>query len=327
MGDDVLTQKKKRDFFLDIIKQNDDLWKEGVPNFDVVQVPILQLSADQTVNDWMQLAYLIEKNYHQYTGFVISHGTDTVVYIATALSFMLENLGKPVIFTGSLIPAECIYTDMKRNLILSLMVANCRQLTEVCILFDDTLYRANRCLKVSRSNLKPYDSPHYPPLAVMEGSMRLIGPLLRPQPHGKLRVMPNMETKILSLELGPCTPLDALLLAVEKTEAKAVVLACYGSGNGPSRGNFMPQLIQLAKSRNLLVVITTQNRYGGVNLSEYELGRKLLDLGAVSAGNMTQEATFIKLKYLFGLGLSADTVRSYLTKDLRGEISTHSPKL
>ncbi|EPY30336.1 L-asparaginase [Strigomonas culicis] len=240
---------------------------------------------------------------------------------------MLENLGKPIIFTGSLIPAECIYTDMKRNLILSLMVANCRQLTEVCILFDDTLYRANRCIKVSRGSLRPYDSPHFPPLAVMEGAMRLLGPLLRPQPHGKLRVMPHMDTKVLVLELGPCTPLDALLLAVETTQAKAVILACYGSGNAPSRGHFMPQLIQKAQARHLLVVVTTQNRYGSVNLREYELGRRLLELGAVGAGNMTQEATFVKLKYLFGIGLSAETVRSYLTKDLRGEISDVSPKL
>nr|AGT02759.1 asparaginase [Angomonas desouzai] len=279
------------------------------------------LSADQGPEEWVKLAELIERHYFEYDGFVVQNGSDGMVYTATALSFMLENLGKPVIFTGSLIPATRIYTDMKRNTILSLILAACRQISEVCILFDDKLYRANRTIKVSRSSLKPYDSPHYPPLARMGGSLKLWGPLLRPQPHGRLHVMKNMSTPILSLQVGPYAPLEAFVSCIENSKARAVVLACYGSGNAPARGDFMQTILASAAKSSMLVVITTQNRYGKVDLGEYELGRRLLQMGAVSAMEMTAETTYIKLKYLFGRGFTNEEVRAYMQKDLRGEMT------
>ncbi|EPY36165.1 L-asparaginase [Angomonas deanei] len=310
-----------------MLQKNDDLHKEGVPPYDVAQVPKLTLSADQGVEEWIVLAELIEKHYFDYDGFVVQNGSDGMVFTATALSFMLENLGKPVIFTGSLIPATRIYTDMKRNTILSLMLAACRQLSEVCILFDDKLYRANRTIKVSRASLRPYDSPHFPPLARMSGSLKLWGPLLRPQPHGRLQVMRHMHTKILCLQIGPYVPIEVLVSCIQHSTARALIVACYGSGNAPSRDGFMKQIMDKAAEKKMLVVVTSQNQYGKVNLSTYELGRKMLQAGAISAAEMTPQTTYVKLKYLFGLGLSNAEVRAAMESDLRGELFIANSKL
>lgn len=317
-----------KNFFLDMLSKNDDLHKEGVPSFDVAQLEDLKLSSDQTVEDWVYLARFIQQNYHKYRGFVVQNGTDNMVATATALSFMLENLGKPVVFTGSLIPGNHIYTDMKRNIILSLSFASCSQLCEVCILFDEKLHRANRSIKVTRSNLLPYDTPHFPPLATMQGgAMSIHRPLLRAHPHGKLCVMPDMSTQILVLQLGPGMMHEAVMQAVEFTTARGIVLYCFGSGNGPTRRDYMRSLLRRAQERDIVVVICTQNRYGSVNLSEYEAGRQLMEEGAISAGDMTHEATVAKLKYLFGLKLKSKEVRQYLLCDLRGEISMPYAKL
>lgn len=321
-------QVDRRNFFLDILDRNDDLHKPGVPCFDVIQLNKLKLSADHTHEDWMELAQLIKKEYHRYRGFVVESGSDNMVATSTALSFLLENLGKPIVFTGSLIPGDRIYTDMKRNIILALAFASCGQICEVCILFDEMLYRANRAIKVSRCSLRPFDSPHFPPIATMHGGVMIIHrPLLRPHPTGQLRVAAELSTPVLTLELGPGAPFDFFLSAIEVTSAPALILRCYGSGNGPTRNNFMRRLLARARERDLVVVICTQNRYGAVNLSEYEAGRQLLEAGAISAGDMTQETALVKLKYLFGLGMSPEQVRKLFAVDVRGETTPSVAKL
>lgn len=315
-------------FFLQIMLKNEDLMKPGVPPFDVMQVPELKLSADHGPSDWISLAQVIQKNYLKYRGFVVQSGTDNMVASSTALSFALEGLGKPVIFTGSLIPGNRIYTDMKRNIILALGFASCSQISEVCILFDEILYRANRAIRVSLSNLRPFSSPHYPPLGMMQGGVMVVRQsILLSHPRGRLRVACNMATKILTLQLGPGIPFEVLMRAVETTESRAVILICFGSGNAPSRNGVMRRLLALASARDMVVVICTQNRYGIVNLAEYETGRQLMEAGAISAGDMTQEATLMKLKYLYGIGLSSNEVRRYFSVDVRGETTLPSAKL
>ncbi|CAM44219.1 asparaginase-like protein [Leishmania braziliensis MHOM/BR/75/M2904] len=317
-----------RRFFLDILNRNGDLQRPGVPRFDVMQLETLKLSVDHTHKDWMELAQLIKKEYHNYRGFVVESGSDSMVSTSTAISFLLENLGKPVVFTGSLIPGDRIYTDMKRNIILALAFASCTQLCEVCILFDEMLYRANRAIKTSRCSLRPFDSPHFPPIASMHGGVMTIHKvLLRPRPTGRLRIESELSTKVLTLVLGPGTPFEFFLAAIENTSAPALILCCYGCGNGPTRQDFMKRLLAKAKARDLVVVICTQNRYGVVMLSEYKAGRQLMDAGAISACDMTQEAAMVKLKYLFGLGMSSEQVRKSFAVDMRGEVSSPSAKL
>ncbi|GET93539.1 asparaginase-like protein [Leishmania tarentolae] len=317
-----------RNFFLDILQCNEDLHSLGVPSFDVMQLETLNLSADQTHDDWLQLAKLINKEYHNYCGFVVESGSDNMVTTSTAVSFLLEDLGKPVVFTGSLIPGHRIYTDMKRNIILALLFASCGEICEVCILFDEMLYRANRAIKLTRCSLRPFDSPHFPPLASMRGGVMTIHKaLLRPHPTGRLRIEADLSTKVLTLELGPGAPFEFFRDICEHTSAPGLILRCYGSGNGPTRRDFMKRLLAIMKARDLVVVICTQNRYGVVILSQYEAGRQLMEAGAISAGDMTQEAALVKLKYLFGLGMPPDQVRKYFSIDMRGEISSPSSRL
>lgn len=310
-------------YMKDVFLKAEDLHKDGVPDFDFIEMPLehKKLSPDQDPTDWVALAKAVEFHYEKYAGFVIINGTDTITMCATALSFMLRNLGKAVVFTGSMISADCIYTDLKRNTIIALTVAQNPDVCEVCILFDEQLFRANRTIRVAASHLCPYDSPHFPVLASFSsGELRLRRSLLRPFPRAKLSVFSKMDTDILVLQLGPGLEQRVLQRFVEKTKAKAIIIYCYGSGNGPTRDGYFRKALLAAKKRDVLVVICTQNRYGSVKLEEYEGGRQIMEDGGVGVGHMTHETVFTKLKYLFGLGYSTAEVRKKLMIDLRGEI-------
>lgn len=318
-------EEKYKQFAKLMFLETDDLHKEGIPPFDFWSLDHdhMKLSADQGCDDWVALAKLIEKKYDDYSGFVIQNGTDDIVLCATALSFMLQNLGKPVIFTGSLIPGAYIYSDMKRNAVLALTAAQSTEISEVCLLFDEHLFRANRTIRVSGSTLCPFDSPHYPVIgSVVNGELIIQRELLRRFPTGRLRVQANLDTKVLTLQLGPGMSKPIFLRFARATAAKAIILYCYGSGNGPTRDSFMKDFLSICTRRNIIVVICTQNRYGSVSLSEYEAGRQMMDEGVLSAGSMTHETALIKLKYLFGRGYGVKRIREEFVKDLRGEISS-----
>lgn len=315
--------KRGRSYMEEVFFHSEDLHKDGVPRYDYVELPPQnrKMSPDQDIDDWVALAKTIEHYYDRYVGFVIINGTDTIPFCASALSFMLINLGKPIIFTGSLIPADCIFTDLKRNVIIALRVAQAAEVNEVCILFDDKLLRANRTIGASVSHMCPFDSPFLPPLSSSSsGSMQLRRAYLRPYPSGKLSIFPHMYTKILVLQLGPGFQLDLLLKFVRSTEAKSIILHCYGSGNGPTRGDYFKKVMDAANKEDILIVICTQNRYGEVQMAEYEVGREIMALGGVGAAHMTHETVFVKLKFLFGMGYTTSEVRRELLRDLRGEL-------
>jgi L-asparaginase len=308
------------DDFQQVLFQFDELQMPGMPVFHVQSLPRLNMSADQGHRTWTAIAEVIEREYDTYTGFVIQHGTDTMVYTATALSFMLENLGKPVMFTGSLIPSYLVQTDLKRNITLAMLFAQNKDICEVCIVFAERLFRANRTLKSSRHNLQPFASPHFQPLAILKGNRVMVNDqLLLHAPRGRLRVHTDMSSIILTIKLIPgMEPKMAQRLA-SATKAKAVVLCAFGTGNVPARRGAILHFTQNCVDRGLLVVVCTQNRYGSVDLSSYETGRQLISTGAVGAGEMTVETTIVKLKYLFGRGLDVASVRRMLTTNLRGE--------
>lgn len=316
-------------FFQTTVADMDDLRKDGMPAFDIVDCKRLMHSADIGCREWQELAEIIESNYYKYNGFVVVHGTDTMVLSATALSFMLMNLGKPVIFTGSLIPAGMVHTDLKRNLILALIFAAGETLSEVGIVFADRLFRANRTVKVSSVLLQPYASPNFPPLAVMKGKKVQLDPTkLRPAPRGRLVVQREMCAKILTVKLVPGIRAETLLALVERSTAKAVVICAYGTGNCPIRSGAVREAAKLARQRGMIVAICSQVRYGNVELASYEAGRQLIETGVVGVEDMTIEATIIKLKYLLGLGLDRERVAELLVRDIRGEITvSHQSKL
>lgn len=318
-----VTQSDDKAIFDAELANNDDLKKENLPRFTVRHFDSLKLSADLSHDDWTNIASIIETEYYHYDGFVILVGADTLVYTAAALSFMLAELGKPVIVTGSLIPGNRVHTDMKRNIILALLFAASEMISEVCIVFAEKVFRGNRTIKVSRSLLQPFASPNFPPLATMKGSaVWLERRLLRPAPRGRLTVHRDMSPKILTLKLLPGMTAE-IAERLLTTRARAIVICGFGTGNVPIRGHVVFRLVLEAVAKGILVCVCTQNRFGSVDLGSYEAGRQLIDAGAVGVKDMTVETTIVKLKYL--LSMYADNlpaVRRLMLEDLRGELSS-----
>ncbi len=304
------------------IDEMDEFRRPTMPKFDIVDMNPLLHGADIGAKEWAWIANTISGQYHNYNGFVIVHGTDTLCWTATALSFMLMNLGKPVMLTGSLIPAKLVHTDLKRNLILALLFAASDQICEVCVVFAEKLFRGNRCTKLSGVSLQPFDSPFYPPLATMVGQkMQPQFRLLRPAPTGRMIAFTDMSAKVLTIKLVPGMLKETLVGLVDASEASAVVIVAFGTGNTPTRGGAVKAACERANERNMIVVIASQVRSGAVSLTDYEAGRQMMVSGVIGSADMTVEATVLKLKYLLGRGYSKDEVKKLMSKDLRGEIS------
>ncbi|CUG72654.1 asparaginase-like protein, putative [Bodo saltans] len=300
----------------------DDLNNTSLPEFRVCHLNHLSHSADSQSDTWAELASLIEDEYENYCGFVVQHGKDTMVYTATALSFMLENISKPVIFTGSVIPGIYVQSDLQRNLVLALQFAQNEDLCDVCIVFGEKLFRANRTFKKSSMDLQPFASPNMPPLATLRGSRVVMEHrLLLNAPRGRLRVHLDMSALVLTIKVVPGMSFSSAMDVVASTKARAIVICGFGSGNIPVRRGMFLTMVATAVRRGVLVVVCTQNRYGSVDLGDYDTARQLKAVGAIGSGDMTIEATIVKLKFLFGRGYDSTEVRSLLLTSLRGETS------
>jgi L-asparaginase len=286
--------------------------------------PLLD-SSDLGPSDWALLATDIRTNYYHFDGFVVLMGTDTMAYTATALSFMLENLGKPVVFTGSQIPFSEPYNDARRNLIMALIFACRDTLNEVSIFFHDRLLRACRSTKVNTTKLLAFDSPNQEPLAKIGINIDENEHLFRPHPRGALRTHSRMDTRLLTLRLVPGfddAMMKHIIQAATATNLKGLVLQLYGAGNIPSIKDDFVQVLADAKDAGVLVVASTQCFTGAVMMGHYATGRALMDAGVVSANDMTLEAISCKLAYLFGRGdLTFEEIGSLLDVSLRGEVT------
>lgn len=253
-------------------------------------------------------------------------GTDTMAYTATALSFMLENLGKPVIFTGSQIPLCEPYNDARRNLIMALIFASRDSINEVSIFFHDRLIRACRATKVNTHRLLAFDSPNLDPLAKIGITIDENEHLALPPARGALRVHAKMDTRLLTLRLVPGfddTVIKQLITAgSEGGTLRALVLQLYGTGNVPSVKEDFVQILADARERGILVVASTQCFTGSVMMGHYATGQALKSAGVVSGSDMTLEAIACKCAYLFGRGdLSNDEVANLMGVSLRGEVT------
>lgn len=285
-------------------------------------------SSAMTPDHWGQIARVIEDNYDKYDGFVVLHGTDTMAYTASALSFMLENLSKPVIITGSQLPIGEVRTDGEENLITALQVAAARDMNgehiirEVAILFENYLWRGNRSTKQSADNFNAFKSNNYPELAKIGLGITFNRDALWRSKGQKLplRVHYKMDRNVLYIDLFPGIKESVVRHMLSTPDIKGIVLKTFGAGNGPNDQWFIDS-IKDTVSRGVVVVNITQCNNGSVHPFRYVTGLELAHAGVVSGHDLTSEAAITKLMYLLGLGLSPEEVKNYMEYSLCGEMT------
>lgn len=275
-------------------------------------------SSDINKKHWGLLANFIQEEYEQYDGFVILHGTDTMAYTASALSFALQHLDKPVILTGSQVPMSNIRSDARRNLVNAVEMAT-MSLPEVAICFNDFVYRGNRTTKISIGDFNAFASPNYPPLAEIGQHIKMASHVRRNS--GSLPGAVEFSDQVFLLKIYPNLDPD-FLSQINFGNIRALIIEAFGSGNFPIRGNrnLLP-FFKKCLCNEILLVITSQAAYDAVDLNNYESGRKALELGALSARDMTTEATLTKIMYLLARHEDYEKIIEQFNRNLVGEMT------
>ena len=285
-------------------------------------------SSDVEPSLWQRLAELVHDRYDDYDGFVILHGTDTMAYSASALSFMLEGLGKPVIFTGSQLPVGMPRTDGKENLISSVEIATAKDsdgnplVPEVCIFFNSQLLRGNRSTKVNATGFDAFTSPNYPALATAGINIKYNNRAIHysRKDTKKLAIHTNLDTRVSILKVHPGITEQVVRDILLGSMTRAVIIETYGSGNAISRKWFL-DIISEAAAMGKILLNVTQCLCGDVNMDLYATGKALKNAGVVSGFDSTTEAALGKLFYLMGACDDNEQVKALLEKNLKGEIS------
>ena len=284
-------------------------------------------SSDISPDDWCRMVRIISDNYNSYDGFVILHGTDTMAFTASALSFMLQDIGKPVILTGSQLPVEIIRSDAKENLLTALEIAAAKDsegrpmVPEVCIYFHDQLIRGNRSSKVSASNLAAFASNNYPALATSGTEIAYHKEFIRQvDPDRKFVAHYDMDPSIIILSLFPGLQRKAVEAAMRSDAISGVIFRTFGSGNAPQNGWLVGCLADAVRSGKTIVNIS-QCATGSVEMDRYETGRQLLEAGVISGHDSTVEAALTKLMFLRGQQLPQKEIQRQMNLSLAGEIT------
>ena len=281
-------------------------------------------SSDVEPGMWQRLASIIFERYDEYDGFVILHGTDTMAYSASALSFMLENLSKPVIFTGSQLPVGAPRTDGKENLVSAVEIASAKnpegkaRVPEVAIYFGSKLLRGNRSTKVNSESFEAFDSPNMEPLAQAGINIRYNDKLLLPVTDAPLRLHKELDTRVSILKIHPGITPGVVRNILLGEDTRAVIIETYGAGNAPSSEWFL-ELVKQASAQGKILVNVTQCFAGTVDMSIYANGKFMEQCGVISGRDSTTECMLAKLFYLLGSGLDNESIKEKLSESLRGE--------
>jgi L-asparaginase len=297
-----------------------------LPEWHFAEMSPLLDSACMTPSHWVSIARDIAAHYADYDGFVVLHGTDTMAYSASALSFMLMGLEKPVVLTGSQIPLCEIRNDARRNLITALLVAGYEDVPEVCLYFNGRLLRGNRSLKVSADRFEAFESPNYPDLGRAGVRIEIRRDLLLPSGRGPLRFEELGSARVGALRLFPGISADFVANAL-KAPLQGLVLECYGSGNGPIHDRAFLEALTEATARGCVIVDVTQCLRGTVDLGGYEAGTALARVGVISGFDLTAEAALAKLYYLLERERDVARVKEAMQASLCGEMySRNDPR-
>lgn len=327
MKEDPAVQALKPFDFSQILAEVPELGKFAYRIDSYTFDPLID-SSDVEPSLWISLARLIEERYDSYDGFVILHGTDTMAYSASALSFMIEGLTKPVIFTGSQLPIGAPRTDGKENLISSVEIAAAKDdegnaiVPEVCICFDNVLMRGNRTTKINSDNFRAFRSENHPPLAEAGISIRYNHPyILRPASRSTRPIFhKKLDTRVSILKLHPGITPEVVRSILCSPGSRAVIIETYGAGNAPSKEWFI-SLVKEAAGMGKILLNVTQCIAGSVNMDIYATGKTLKLAGVANGYDSTTESALAKLFHLMGKSDDNNEVRKGLEFNLRGEIS------
>ncbi|MFM1877884.1 MAG: hypothetical protein RLZZ241_750 [Bacteroidota bacterium] len=283
-------------------------------------------SSNMDIQHWQEIAVIISEKYNAFDGFVILHGSDTMSYTASALSFMLENLSKPVILTGSQLPIGDLRTDAKENLITSIQLAALRNgnqsvIREVGLYFEYKLYRGNRTTKMNTEHFEAFDSPNFPPLAISGVHLNIQKEnLLVPDASKSLKLHTRLNNQVGVLKLFPGMHPDWVKAIVDSNGLKALIVETFGAGNAPT-APWLLREFKRAFEKGIILVNVTQCRGGSVLMGQYQTSSALRSVPFIDGRDITTEAALAKLMYLLGAQVSSTSFQTIFESALRGEMS------